>query len=209
MFGGSPHIVAEPPRFAQKISDKISGIGLNFNSFDNSIVTAAKNKITVILSMNIAKTVDKIINVKKIGTTLYFTIFAILIQSHLKNPTLAIPSTITIIPKIKTMVSQLIPVEASALAPPVYQKCCVNMLWIFNVSTMASILRIPIPNTSIIVRRAHTLEIMCLSTISVTINTNIAIKITTAKICANILFYFLSLYFIFHSLKCLPFLLRY
>ena len=26
MFGGSPHIVAEPPRFAQKISERIIGI---------------------------------------------------------------------------------------------------------------------------------------------------------------------------------------
>ena len=29
IFGGSPHIVAEPPRFSQKISDKIIGTGLN------------------------------------------------------------------------------------------------------------------------------------------------------------------------------------
>ena len=123
IFGGSPHIVAEPPKFAQKISDKISGMGLNFNNFDNSMVTAARNKITVILSINIAKTVDKIIKVKKIGTTLYLTILAILIHSQRKNPTLAIPSTITIIPKIKTMVSQLIPAAASALSPAVYQKC--------------------------------------------------------------------------------------
>ena len=71
MFGGSPHIVAEPPKFAQKISDKISGTGLNLSNFDNSMVTAARNKITVILSINIAKTVDKTKNVIKIGTTLY------------------------------------------------------------------------------------------------------------------------------------------
>ena len=62
MFGGSPHIVAEPPRFAQKISEIIIGIGLNFNRFASSTVTAAKNKITVILSMNIARIADIIIN---------------------------------------------------------------------------------------------------------------------------------------------------
>ena len=32
IFGGSPHMVADPPRFAQKISDKIIGIGSNFKS---------------------------------------------------------------------------------------------------------------------------------------------------------------------------------
>ena len=32
IFGGSPHIVAEPPRFAQNISAKVIGIGLNFNN---------------------------------------------------------------------------------------------------------------------------------------------------------------------------------
>ena len=30
IFGGSPHIVALPPRFAQKISAIITGTGLNF-----------------------------------------------------------------------------------------------------------------------------------------------------------------------------------
>lgn len=32
ILGGSPHIVAEPPRFAQKISDRIIGTGLNFKA---------------------------------------------------------------------------------------------------------------------------------------------------------------------------------
>ncbi len=67
IFGGSPHIVAEPPRFAQKISDKIMGIGSNFSVCANSTVTAARNKITVILSMNMASTADIIINDRNIG----------------------------------------------------------------------------------------------------------------------------------------------
>ena len=69
MFGGSPHIVADPPRFAQKISARIIGTGLNFNSCESSTVTAARNRITVILSMNIASTKDSSINVIKIGIT--------------------------------------------------------------------------------------------------------------------------------------------
>ena len=32
MFGGSPHIVALPPKFAQNISDSIIGTGLNLRS---------------------------------------------------------------------------------------------------------------------------------------------------------------------------------
>ena len=69
ILGGSPHIVAEPPRFAQKISDKIMGIGLNFKSCESSIVTAAKNRMTVMLSINIASIVDKIIKVINSGIT--------------------------------------------------------------------------------------------------------------------------------------------
>ena len=70
MFGGSPHMVAEPPRFAQKISDKIIGVGLNFKSEESSIVTVAKKRMTVMLSINIDKTADISIKVIKIGITL-------------------------------------------------------------------------------------------------------------------------------------------
>ena len=70
MLGGSPHIVAAPPKFAQNISARIIEIGLNLSSCESSIVTAAKNKITVILSMNIARNEDSIINVRYMETTL-------------------------------------------------------------------------------------------------------------------------------------------
>ena len=69
MFGGSPHMVAEPPRFAQKISERIMGTGLNFRSLESSMVTAARNRITVMLSINIASTKDNTIKVTKIGMT--------------------------------------------------------------------------------------------------------------------------------------------
>lgn len=114
MFGGSPHIVADPPRFAQKISEIIIGTGSNFSSRANSTVTAAKNRITVILSINIAKKLDISIKVIKIGIVRYFTAFAIPRQSQRKNPACPIPSTITIMPAIKIIVAQLIPVEFSA-----------------------------------------------------------------------------------------------
>ena len=67
IFGGSPHIVAEPPKFAQNTSDRIIGTGSKCNSFASSIVTAARNKITVILSMNIDKTAAMTINVTNNG----------------------------------------------------------------------------------------------------------------------------------------------
>ena len=62
IFGGSPHIVAEPPRLAQNISDRIIGTGSIFNSFASSTVTAAKNRMTVMLSINMARTDDISIN---------------------------------------------------------------------------------------------------------------------------------------------------
>ena len=43
-------------------------------------------------------------------------------QSQRKNPTLAIPSTMIIIPATNTIVSQLMPLEVSADCPAVYQK---------------------------------------------------------------------------------------
>ena len=49
-------MVAEPPRFAQKISDNIMGMGSSFSSLASSTVTAARNRITVILSMNMDNT---------------------------------------------------------------------------------------------------------------------------------------------------------
>ena len=70
MFGGSPHIVADPPRFAQNTSDRIIGIGLHFSSWHNSTVTAARNRITVILSINMDKNAAISINTTKIGTGL-------------------------------------------------------------------------------------------------------------------------------------------
>ena len=109
MFGGSPHIVAEPPRFAQNISESIIGTGLNLRSCASSIVTAARNMITVILSMNIESTADITMNVMNIGIVLHFTMYAIRIQSQRKNPAFAIPSTIIIIPAMKTIVAQLMP----------------------------------------------------------------------------------------------------
>ena len=69
------------------------------------------------LSMNIERTDDIIMNVINIGITLYFTAFAIIRHSHLKNPLWAIPSTITIMPAIKSIVAQLMPEVASEAVP--------------------------------------------------------------------------------------------
>ena len=188
MFGGSPHIVADPPRFAQKISARIIGTGLNFNSCESSTVTAARNRITVILSINIASTKDRSINVIKIGMIWYFTSFAIFMHNQRKNPDFAIPSTMIIIPAMNTIVSQLIPAEASLASPAVCQNPDEKILCMFSVSIIAEGLCIQRPNTRTSVRSAHPRVTMCLSQISVMIRMNIARKIITAKICAIISF---------------------
>ncbi len=65
--------------------------------------------ITVMLSINMESTADMIINVMKIGIVLHFTRNAIFMQSQRKKPAFAIPSTMIIMPAIKTIVAQLIP----------------------------------------------------------------------------------------------------
>ncbi len=62
-------MVAEPPKLAQKISDKIMGMGLNSIMRASSMVTAAKKRITVMLSMNIASTKLITMKAKKMGIT--------------------------------------------------------------------------------------------------------------------------------------------
>ena len=196
MLGGSPHIVAEPPRFAQKISERIIGTGLNSRSLESSMVTAARNRITVILSMNMASTKDNTMKVIKIGMTWYFTSFARRMQSQRKNPTLAIPSTIIIIPAMKMIVCQLMPEEASEDSPAAYQKAVVKMLFTFSVSQTALMLRIPSPNTRTSVSRPQPRVIRCLSHTSRIIRTNMARNMISAKnLCCHLFFPLLLLYF--------------
>jgi len=70
MLGGSPLMVAAPPTFDANISAIIIGTGSNFSIRESSIVTEAINSITVILSMNMAKAVDKSIKAIRMGTIL-------------------------------------------------------------------------------------------------------------------------------------------
>ena len=64
--------------------------------------------------MNMDNTADIIIKATRIGTGLYLTSLAIAMQSHLKKPTLAMPSTITIIPAMKIIVAQFMPLWLAA-----------------------------------------------------------------------------------------------
>ena len=68
MFGGSPHIVAAPPRLAQKISDRIIGTGSNLIVCANSSVTVARNSTTVMLSINIARNAESAMKQMSSGT---------------------------------------------------------------------------------------------------------------------------------------------
>ena len=79
----------------------MTGIGSNCNSLLWVIVIAARNKITVMLSINMDRTKARIINMIKIFVVLYLTALAMVRQSQEKNPESAIPSTMIIIPAMK------------------------------------------------------------------------------------------------------------
>ena len=188
MLGGSPHIVAEPPRFAQKTSASTIGTGLNLRSCESSTVTAARKRITVMLSMNIESTALIIINVTSIGITLYLTAFAIVRQSQRKNPAFAMPSTITIIPAMKMIVDQLMPLELSPPCDETCQNSVVNMLFTLSVSIIALGLFIQMPNTITIVARPQPNVTHWRGILSIIISANITTNIITAQICAAILY---------------------
>lgn len=182
ILGGSPLIVAAPPRLAQKISGRIIYTGLNLRRPDNSIVIAVRKSTTVILSINIDNTADNTINVIKMGTIRYLTALASHRHSHLKNPTFPIPSTRTIIPKKNRIVDQLIPEEADSEMPGAYQNSDVVKHWRLSVSQIADVLRIHMPNTTIIMAAAPMRAGMYRSTLPLIMQANIVMKIITAKI---------------------------
>ena len=165
ILGGSPLIVAAPPRLAQKISGRIIYTGLNLRRPDNSIVIAVRKSTTVILSINIDNTADNTINVIKMGTIRYLT-----------------PSTRTIIPKKNRIVDQLIPEEADSEMPGAYQNSDVVKHRRLSVSQIADVLRIHMPNTTIIMAAAPMRAGMYRSTLPLIMQANIVMKIITAKI---------------------------
>ena len=69
MLGGSPHMVAAPPRLAQKTSDRIIGTGSKHRICASSSVTVARNSTTVMLSMNMARNEDMAMKHSSSGTT--------------------------------------------------------------------------------------------------------------------------------------------
>ena len=152
----------------------------------------------MILSINIESTALIIINVTSMGITLYFTAFAMVRHSQRKNPALAIPSTITIIPAINIIVAQLIPLDSSAEFPLTCQNSAVNMLLTFSVSIIADGDLIHMPNTMTIVARPHPRVTHCLGILSMIISANIRIKIMIAKIFAVTIFVLLLM------VKCFP-----
>ena len=70
MLGGSPLIVAAPPTLEAKISAMIIGTGSNFSILASSMVTVARKRSTVMLSMNIARKPERSMKVSRMGTTL-------------------------------------------------------------------------------------------------------------------------------------------
>ena len=133
----------------------ITGTGLNLSVRASLIVTAARNNITVIESINMARTDERIINATNILTGSNFASLAILRQSQSKKPASAIPSTITIIPHKKMMVAQLTPEVCSDASSAAYQKLGLKIPPIASVSRNASRLRMPTPNTNTLVKAPH------------------------------------------------------
>ncbi|MBA7663124.1 hypothetical protein ES703_71163 [subsurface metagenome] len=70
ILGGSPDIVAAPPVLAAKISAIITGTGSNLSRRESSIVTMARNKSTVMLSMNMERKPESSMKTISMGTTL-------------------------------------------------------------------------------------------------------------------------------------------
>ena len=87
-----------------------------------------------------------------------------------------------IMPAMKMIVAQLMPTETPSDSP--YQKGSVKMVLRLSVFMMASVLCMHRPNTMAITRPPLTSVTYWRSTLSMTIITNIARKITTAMICA-------------------------
>ena len=92
------------------------------------------------------------------------------------------PSTITIMPAIKIMVAQLIPLELSSACPAVCQNDDVKMLFKFNVCVMAEKLCMHTPKTMTSVARAQSSVTTWRSSFSEITRPNMSTNIVTAKI---------------------------
>ena len=70
MLGGSPLMVAAPPRLAVKISAMIWGMGSNFSKWASRTLATARKRMTVMLSMNMDSPADRIMKHTSRGTGL-------------------------------------------------------------------------------------------------------------------------------------------
>ena len=102
-------------------------------------------------------------------------------QSQEKNPEIAIPSTMIIMPKMKIIVCQLIPFVLSVASAPARQKSTDVKDWKFSVSNNAVELCIQTPNTRMSVATLQSVVAMCRGIFSVIMNANITRKIMTAR----------------------------
>ena len=100
-------------------------------------------------------------------------------HSQWKKPLSAMPSTMIIIPQMKKIVSQLIPVEAEP-PPWLIQKEGSAMLYRLSASHAAAPLCMQTPNTTTRVSPPHTSVTRCRGNFSMTMRANITRKIPTA-----------------------------
>ena len=147
------------------------------------MVARARNRMTVMLSMNIASAADSVMNATRILTGSYLTALARVRQSHLKKPACPMPSIMTIIPPMNRIVAQLIPLDSSVASCAAYQNDGWKMFLNASVSMIACGLRMQTPKTRTIIRRPAPRVIRCRGIFSMTIITNMTMKILTARIC--------------------------
>ena len=142
------------------------------------------------LSMNIDSTKLVTTKVRKSGIALYLTTFAMVRQSQRKKPALPMPSTMIIMPRMNTMVDQLMPALPPALSTFAYQNDGVTNSARFKVSQIAEGLRMHIPRTTMSMSAPAASDTKCLSNFSEMITPNIITKIATEITCCSISFEF-------------------
>ena len=117
MLGGSPLMVAAPPRLAAKISPMIMGTGSNRRKCARRAVATTRNKTTVMLSTNMDSSAASTIKLSMRGMGRNPNALARRRQTQSKKPASLIASTMIIMPARKRMVLQLIP-TLNSVTPP-------------------------------------------------------------------------------------------
>ena len=137
MLGGSPVMVAAPPRLAAKISPMMRGTGSKRRYCASRTVAATRKRITVTLSTNMASSAARIIKLIKMAMGRKPRARARRRLTQSKKPASPMPSTSTIMPVRKNIVLQLMPTFSSVTPPWANQNRGVRKLCRLKASSTA------------------------------------------------------------------------